>query len=259
MGVMTPDRPRAYSYVRMSTPEQLKGHSRQRQLELSAKFVSEHGLELVPNEQLEDLGVSAFKGANVKEGALGRFLRAVEAGEIPKGSYLLVESLDRISRQELLDAQSLFLRIITAGIKLVTLLDNHIYSADSSTQLPDLILSLTFMSLAHEESQKKSKRVAAAWANKRVRAADNSHPLTKWCPAWLERSADKSHYEKIPSRVTIVQSIFKEAVAGIGILKTGKRLNERRVPVWGSSNGWHPSYIAKILNNLVCPLESGPP
>jgi DNA invertase Pin-like site-specific DNA recombinase len=224
-------RPRAYSYVRMSTPEQLKGHSRQRQLELSTAFAGEHDLELVPDAQLEDLGVSAFKGANVKDGALGRFLKAAESGAIPKGSYLLVESLDRISRQDILDAQALFLRIITAGIKLVTLQDNRVYSAESTTQFSDLILSLSFMSVAHEESEKKSKRGAAAWSEKRARAKAKSQPLTKWCTAWLRLSPDRSHYEIDRQRVAIVQSIFQEAVAGIGILKIGKRLNERQIPV----------------------------
>jgi DNA invertase Pin-like site-specific DNA recombinase len=153
---MTAEKTRAYSYGRMSTPEQLKGHSRQRQLELSAKFAGQHNLELVSSEQLEDLGVSAFKGANVKDGALGRFLAAVDAGTIQKGSYLLVESLDRISREEILEAQTLFLRIIRAGIRLATLQDGRIYSSDSTTQLPDLIHSLLSMSLAHEESEKKA-------------------------------------------------------------------------------------------------------
>jgi hypothetical protein len=105
------------------------------------------------------------------------------------------------------------------------------------------------MSLAHEESLKKSKRVAAAWANKRKRGRDESRPLTKWCPAWLRLSADRSCYETIPERAAIVRDIFRDAVAGIGILKIGKRLNDRREPVWGNSHGWHLSYVAKILNN----------
>ena len=107
----------AFSYIRMSTDTQLKGHSKQRQLEKSAAYAKVHGLELADELQLEDIGVSAFKGDNVKEGALGRFLHAVEKGRVPAGSYLLVESLDRISRQEVLKSLSLFLRIIDFGNK----------------------------------------------------------------------------------------------------------------------------------------------
>jgi DNA invertase Pin-like site-specific DNA recombinase len=68
-----------------------------------------------------DLGVSAFKGANLQEGALGKFIQAAEQRQIPAGSYLLVESLDRISRQKVTDALAIFLRIVNAGVTLVTL------------------------------------------------------------------------------------------------------------------------------------------
>jgi DNA invertase Pin-like site-specific DNA recombinase len=241
------DQPRAYSYVRMSTPEQLKGHSKQRQLESSAAYATAHGLDLVEGG-LEDLGVSAFKGDNISTGALGGFLDAVEQRLVPAGSYLLVESLDRITRQEIVEALTLFLRIIKAGINLVTLQDNRVYRADQ-VDFQDLIISLTIMSRAHEESQLKSQRVGAAWANKRVRAETKSQPQTKWCPAWLRLSNDRSRYEIVLARADVIRSIFEESVAGIGIFKISKRLNERRVPLMGKSNGWHPSYVAKILSN----------
>jgi DNA invertase Pin-like site-specific DNA recombinase len=81
----------------MSTDAQLKGDSHRRQLETSDKYIADNGLELI--ERLSDLGVSAFRGANVEYGALGRFLQAVREGKVEVGSYLIVEALDRISRQ----------------------------------------------------------------------------------------------------------------------------------------------------------------
>ncbi len=44
--------------------------------------------------------MSGYTGANIETGSFGRFLEAVRNGEIPKGSYLLVESLDRLSRRD---------------------------------------------------------------------------------------------------------------------------------------------------------------
>ncbi len=41
----------------------------------------------------EDLGKSAYRGANVMDGALGQFIEAVDSGQVKKGSYLLVENL----------------------------------------------------------------------------------------------------------------------------------------------------------------------
>jgi DNA invertase Pin-like site-specific DNA recombinase len=243
MTVSSDHGPLAYSYVRMSTDIQLKGHSKQRQLEISQEYAKAHGLKLADESRLEDIGVSAFKGANIKDGALGQFLAAAENGKVPKGSYLLVESLDRVSRQEIKQSVGLLLRIIGAGITLVTLQDKRVY--DEHSGMEDLIISLTILSRAHEESQLKSQRVGAAWANKRANA--HQRKLTKWCPAWLKLSNDRRQYEIIPHRAAVVRSIFEDTVAGIGGLAITKRLNERKIPVMGRSKGWHQSYIAKIL------------
>ena len=240
-------KPQAYSYLRMSTDLQLKGDSRRRQLDASRAYAETNGLELAQGAELEDIGVSAFKGVNVREGALGRFLDAVRSGSVKPGSYLLVESLDRLSRQELLKAQSLFLGIIQAGINLVTLVDGRVYPAGTN-DLGDLILSLVIMSRAHEESQTKSRRISAAWKNKRTKATAQE-PMTKWCPAWLRLATDRSGYEPIPERVAIVKQIFSDTVAGIGMYTIARRLNETGTPTFDSPNGWHQSYIAKILSN----------
>ena len=64
-------KPKAYSYLRMSTDLQLKGDSRRRQLEASKAYAEANDLTLADDAQLEDIGVSAFRGANVRDGTLG--------------------------------------------------------------------------------------------------------------------------------------------------------------------------------------------
>ncbi len=243
---MIPVRPTAYSYIRMSTDAQLKGDSRRRQMAQSAEYARTHDLELLEGSQLEDIGVSAFKGANVRDGALGGFLRAIKDRKVVQGSYLLVESLDRLSRQEVLRSLSLFVEIINAGVNIVTLTDNRVYTREK-VDVPDLIISLTIMSRAHEESRTKSQRVRAAWANKRANA--NTKPLTKWCPAWLKLSADRSRYEVNPGRAAVVRAIFEDTASGLGNFAITRRLNLNGVPTFGVSHGWHNSYIAKIIAN----------
>jgi DNA invertase Pin-like site-specific DNA recombinase len=240
-------KPLAYSYLRMSTDVQLKGDSRRRQLELSRAYAEANGLELAEGAELEDIGVSAFRGANVRDGALGRFLDAVRDGIVKPGSYLLVESLDRLSREEVLSAQALFLTIIRAGIHLVTLIDGQVYRANT-TGLKELLYSLVSMSRSHEESQVKSVRLSGAWKNKRSEAVAHK-PMTKWCPAWLEISPDRSGYVAIPERVALVQRMFEDSALGIGMFSITRRLNDAKVPTFNNSNGWHQSYIAKILAN----------
>jgi DNA invertase Pin-like site-specific DNA recombinase len=240
-------KPKAYSYLRMSTDVQLKGDSRRRQLQASMAYAEQYGLDLADDAQLEDIGVSAFKGANAKDGALGGFLSAVKAGSVERGSYLLVESLDRLSREEILPAHSLFLSIVQAGINLVTLIDGRVYRA-KGTNLVDMITSLVTMERAHEESKTKSIRVGAAWKNKRAKASQGE-PMTARCPAWLQLSADRRSFEVIAGRIEIVRQIFSDSAAGLGTFVTANRLNKAGVPAFVGEKGWHRSYVAKILKN----------
>jgi DNA invertase Pin-like site-specific DNA recombinase len=92
--------PKAYSYTRFSKPEQAKGDSSTRQALAAEQWAKERNVELDTELTFRDEGISAFDGLNVERGALGAFLKAVQTGEVPNGSWLLVESLDRISRQK---------------------------------------------------------------------------------------------------------------------------------------------------------------
>lgn len=228
----------------MSTDVQLKGDSLRRQLEKSRAYAESHNLELVEDFRLEDLGVSAFKGANADNGALGKFLEAVRANAIQKGSYLLVESLDRLSRQQVMKSLGIFTEIINGGINIATLADGRVYEAEK-TEFADLILSIAIMSRAHDESRTKSYRGDAVWANKRSKAAEQK--LTAQCPGWLKLSADKRSFEVIESRAIVVRSIFEDSAAGLGNYSIARRLNEKRVPPFGRADGWQNSYVAKVL------------
>jgi len=97
----------AYSYLRFSTPDQAAGDSRRRQMAMAEKYAAEHHLKLDLSLSFRDLGVSAYRGQNAREGALRAFLDAIEHNLVPPGSFLLIESLDRLSRDRILAAQSL--------------------------------------------------------------------------------------------------------------------------------------------------------
>ena len=243
--------PTAYSYVRFSTPEQIKGDSIRRQVELSQNYAEANGLTLDDSLQLTDLGVSAFKSDNFATGKLGLFISAIESGAVKAGSYLLVESLDRLSRAEIITALNQFTSIISKDITIVTLTDNRVYTKDSINDIGNLMYSLMVMSRAHEESLMKSKRLSAAWENKRQKARDNGHKLTKTCPAWLELKNEEFHI--IPEHVEVVKQVFQMALDGLGYVSIAKRLNLVRQPTFDAggktSNGWHSSYVVRILKN----------
>lgn len=238
-------KPLAYSYVRMSTDMQLKGNSLERQKEKSKEYAIRHDLQLVEN--FEDIGVSAFKGKNIKEGMLGDFISLIENKTVPAGSYLLIESLDRLSRENIFESIPLFIKILKSGIKIVTLIDEQVYGAENA-DFKDLLYPMVVLSRAHEESVAKSFRVGKAWANKRKNI--HQRKLTKVCPAWLKLNTDSNSFEVIPGRDDVVKRIFDLADSGYGSYSIGRILNNEGVfPFSKNSKGWHASYITRILNN----------
>ena len=249
-----PNRARAYSYLRFSTPEQMQGDSFRRQTEAAHEYAERNGLDLDQELTFRDLGVSAYQGANVIEGALGQFIEAVDTGRVRPGSFLLVENLDRLSRDKIMPALNRFSSLLEKGVNVVTLSDGKVYTEESLNNLPDLMLSLLVMSRAHEESETKSRRVRAAWQNKRDRAATGEHILTAKAPAWL-RVRDGS-FEVIEDRAALVRRIFALALEGHGKAAIAYRFNTEGVEPFGDgpsqarkADGWHPSYIQKILRN----------
>src|SRR6516165_8738275 len=141
--------PIAISYIRWSSGSQTLGDSERRQLERSREYAAARGWQLL--DEITDSGISAFRGRNVADGGLGTFLAAVRAKKI-KVDYLLVESFDRISRQDPFTSFGIFSEIIRAGIGIVTLADGHVYGNGNEKELGSLIMSLVSMSRAHEES-----------------------------------------------------------------------------------------------------------
>lgn len=237
----------AYSYIRFSSAEQRKGDSHRRQLEASEKYAQEHCLTLDTSLKLDDLGRSAFDKTNVTKGRLGAFLRAIEDGRVPKGSYLLVESLDRLSRAQVLDALNQFSAILTAGITIVTLSDKQVYSHESVSENPmQLMVSILIMLRAHEESLTKSDRVGKAWQRKLDEGLKNHKLITKAVPKWMRVVDGK--IELIPERAEVVRRIFVMIKDGLSQDTIVRKLNSE-ISGWNKAGEWHPSYIQKLTMN----------
>ncbi len=242
---------KAYSYIRMSTDIQLKGDSLRRQLEASETYAINNNLELVNSIDgvvLRDIGVSGFNGKNTQKGVLAIFLEALEQGNIEKNSVLLIESLDRLSRDKVSEAMPQFFSILKKDIEIVTLIDNQKYTKkiiDSNSG--SLFISLGVMFRANEESEIKSKRLIASWINKRNNA--QSKILTRNCPAWLEYDEKSEKYVIVPERGEIVIKIFDMCINTCGLYSIARHLNETNTPQFGKGKIWYVSYIKKIIEN----------
>jgi DNA invertase Pin-like site-specific DNA recombinase len=240
----------AYSYLRFSTPEQAKGDSRRRQLAMAERYAAEHHLRLDKHLSFRDLGVSAFRSKNAKEGALRAFLEAIEHNLVPQESVLLIESLDRLSRDRILSAQALFLQIIQAGITIVTLADQRSYSLESINQNPlDLIISLVVMMRANEESEMKSRRIRAAYEVMRSQLSEK--PWSARCPGWLRLDKAAGKFIIVEERAEVVRRIFRESIAGIGRETIARQLNEERVPLFGHGNQREKLWQRTLIRHLL--------
>lgn len=242
--------PKAYSYIRMSTPEQITGDSLRRQIAAADAYALRKGLEI--EQRFDDIGVSGFRGKNAQIGALKNFLELVESRKIAKGSYLIVESIDRLSRDKVSNALALLTSIIHAGIVVVALSENKEFSTENVDQDSfSLIYALLSMVRAHDESRRKSSMLGAAWSEKRNDARKIGKPLTKLAPAWLKMKADRAGYEIIPERAEIVRRIFDEILAGRGAVSIAKDLTINGPKPWGGSKVWNESYVKKIADSLA--------
>jgi DNA invertase Pin-like site-specific DNA recombinase/guanylate kinase len=237
---------KAYSYIRFSTPEQLKGKSLERQTEASTKWCKENNVELDTELSLQDLGVSAFRGKNSDTGALGQFLKAIDAGAVPRGSYLLIEAFDRMSRESAYDAQRTLQNIIHAGITVVTLMDGKQYNVTILRADPiALIYAILLMSRSHDESATKARRVADAWARKRTDAT-KGRIITAMAPFWIKLDKDRKP-KVVAAQAKLVQFMFRRALEGDGTYIIATELNKRGIKTIRSKKAWTPSHVFRIL------------
>lgn len=253
--------PRAYSYIRFSTPEQAAGDSLRRQTERAAQWCERNGITL-DTSTYRDLGVSAFTGKHrTPTAALGQFVEAVKAGRVPRGSYLIIESLDRLTRQDERTALRLWLDILDSGITIVTLSPETVFRAERS-DMTDIIRAIIELSRAHSESAVKADRVGRAWADKKARARTAGHILTDRLPAWIRRvdarPSDRpgrgagrvgGRLELDPDRAAVVRKIFALSAAGYGHAAVVKKLTADHVPPMGPAGAWDRSFVANVLRD----------
>ncbi|MCT4701162.1 recombinase family protein [Enterobacteriaceae bacterium H20N1] len=249
-----------YSYIRWSSDKQAKGSSLQRQLETARRVAHENSLELV---EIIDAGLSAFKSKHLEHGNLGAFIAAVKAGQIANDSWLTVESLDRISRDEILKAQRLFMELLELGITIYTGMDNRIYTKTSVTDNPmELMLSIMTFSRANQESMVKSQRQKSAAQLKidKFKAggrADNGYPFAIRSSGasvfWSDVSDGtvKPHQYYFPIAKLIVSLRLK----GWGYVRIAKHLNENFTPPKGTAKRkyfkdmWSPKLVCNFLQS----------
>jgi DNA invertase Pin-like site-specific DNA recombinase len=249
----------AFSYIRFSSAEQRQGDSLRRQTKAAEDWCARNHVRLDESTTYHDLGKSAFLGDHRKNPdryALAAFLKMAENGKIPKGSYLIVENLDRLTREHMRAAVTLFLSLLELGINIVTTTPERVFRHDSN-DMTDIIIAVVELSRGHSESAIKSERVGAAWAEKKALArqgkpqpakgdrVNNMMLLTHRLPAWIRER--NGRLELIPEKAALVRRIFQLAAHGYGSRLIAQTFSREGVPALGPCGHWNASYLRTIL------------
>lgn len=234
---------KAYGYWRVSSNEQKEGFGFARQRGLVDSWLARKGIALDESLSFKDIA-SSFRSKNQKKG-LGLFMQACKEKRVARGSYLLCESLDRLSRDNLFAGQKLIRELLyDYGIVVVTLTPEMEFSADNY-ETTHWLMDAEFQR-AHSESRMKSYRSTDNWERLRKQKVISSKR-----PNWLDW--DGESFKKNEGKCEIVKRIFTLSSKGFGAHTIAKKLNADKVPVMGTGKkagvAWHESTIGKLLNN----------
>jgi DNA invertase Pin-like site-specific DNA recombinase len=243
----------AFSYLRFSSANQADGDSIRRQTALRDAWVQKSGAVLDQSISLRDEGVSGFTGkhrGNPDRHALAAFLKLVEKGRVPRGSYLIVENLDRLTREHIRPALTLLLNLIEAGIRVVQLLPvEQVF--DDQVEPMTLMMAIMELSRGHSESKLKSERIGAAWSQKRKLAA--SKIVTARVPAWIKHQEGKLILH--PVKAETVRRVFRMAIDGQSLSVIARTLNFEKVALLGRTSikgetvVWSASNVHRLLTS----------
>ena len=231
--------------------KQKEGDSTKRQATAAEGFCKQHGLVLV--DTFTDEGVSGFRGKNFSnESALSEFLKLVEVGSVERNSVLVLENMDRLSRQSILPCMSKFIEIINRGVSVGVISQNRILDNKSITENPmELMLVLVEFARANNESEAKSKRTKSVIASK-IELAKQGEKV--WFgihkPSWVV-GVKNGGFVLDEKRVALVKDIFARYLAGWSCSHIADWLNQTQTPTLRrlKQGMWTNSTVAELLKN----------
>lgn len=230
-------KPRAWLYARFSSTQQQDGDSINRQVNAAQQWSTANGVEL-QQTSFRDLGVSGWK--SIKRPMFEQLITAMSEGKIPRGSYVLFESTDRLSRRGWRHTQEL-IRTITCvhDCKLVILDKGQVYTKENVNDVVQNILLMVSADMAEKESQRKSDLVAAAYKSKR-----QDGDVSRW-PFWIDKT-DNGFV--LNENAETIRLIIELRLKGVGALGIAAELNRRGIK---SSRGgsWGHTSIRVVLSN----------
>lgn len=217
---------RAYSYSRFSSVRQMDGDSKRRQLETAKAACERHGW-ILDDALMLDAGVSGWTGANMAPGAeLYEFIQRLRNGQIESGSVLIIEALDRLTRNDISYAIEYFTTIINTGCDIYVAMDDKLLSKDLINQnIHELYIIISLLIAGNLDSANKADRLHKMWKEKRRVAREDGKPLGRKVPMWIKLSDDGKEFEIKEEPAKLIRLIFDLYAGGIGTTSMARWLN----------------------------------
>lgn len=245
----------AIIYARFSTPSQERGDSLNRQLGDCRAFCEQHGLTIV--DEIFDLGRSAYKGDHLTIGNLGKLTQSIMAGEIPAGTTIVVEKMDRLSRQKPRVVQRWIEDICDRGLRVAVRDPERFIDAKYLDEGSNTVALLDILMQGHANnifSKNLSDRLSKAWSSKRTKAANEGKVLTSVIPAWLYVD-DAGEIQVDQERGALVRRMYEMTAEGIGAWTIANTFNDEGIDPWGPNRnqkaakirGWNHTYVRNVI------------
>lgn len=238
-------------YRRFSTKKQEQGDSLARQHSAALRWCAAKGLELDTELTFDDQGRSGFKGHNSKKGALRALVDMCKDGRIPKGSYVLFEAFDRMTRMPLPEAQTLFSELLGTGVVVVTLNNGKEWRQKNLRDISDYLFSILDLFRGNQESERKSQMLISAF-----KAARENGEKWKFAslPGWIAKADGKKDGEFVVREelAESVRKVFELAAVGFNSKDIALRANNEGWPIPSRlqrSKVWTASMPRRLLLN----------
>jgi len=230
-----------FSYIRFSSAGQKDGSSVERQSPIAQRVANEKGWTLRTDLNAQDLGVSAFKGNNIK--TLEGMIKAAKDGKIPAGSVMILEAVDRLTRTELDAAYDLFRDILKSGVEIYVDRGSRHFTKDSLKNPMDLLIAIMELHAANEYSSKLSQRVSAAYKSKSEKILKGEKVKINHLPSWINDDFT------LNGKAKIVAGIVESYLNGKGPGKITQDLNISDVPTLTGRGTWSQAVVYRLLSN----------
>lgn len=199
---------KAFTYMRFSSTKQIGNSSIDRQDGALTRWLEAHK-DVVVMDSYIDEAMSAWKGKHIENGSLGRLLKAIEDGLVPSGSLILVEHFSRLSRMSQDETTDLIRQIWDAGITIITVEDNAVYSPEDRDDLAKRLRLVVEIDKAYSDSKWRSTKVKQSYVNREEKAKEGITPAMRR-PFWLDKSG------KLNENAEIIKDVFSLYLSGLG-------------------------------------------